>query len=219
MRSHEAKLCEVHAYQGLDSLSEIQLHPLLAQSFTNSPLMPHREIGYPSSPKSRPNQTERKRCDLVLISDQYKGLFDPIDEQRQQDRAIGTLFESFATQHEPDPQDALPQDAYWIEVKAVAQYSYVDGVPGPNHKYASDLLQGPKTDVIKLASEPQIRYGAALVILFSEEEDTGIHDITASAKAMIDQDLPISVPEFESFPITNHAGNAWCTLGLIPVKF
>ena len=73
--------------------------------------------------------------------------------------------------------------------------------------------------MIKLASEPQIRYGAALVILFSEEEDTGIHDITASAKAMIDQDLPISVPEFESFPITNHAGNAWCTLGLIPVKF
>ncbi len=112
----------------------------------------------------------------------------------------------------------MPQDAFWIEVKSVGQFSYVDGVPGPNPKYTSELLAGPRADVVKLASDPLIHHGASLIVLFAEEESTGPHDSSASASERLDHDLPISLPIFESFEITNHAGNAWCTLGLIPIR-
>ncbi len=177
-----------------------------------------REVGYPSSPKSRPNQTQRQRCDLVLTPHAGQPLFDPIDEQRERDRAVGTLFESAAKTHEPNPGDAQPQDAFWIEIKSVGQFSYVEGVPGPNPKYTNELLGGPKADVIKLASDPLIHHGASLIILFAAEKHIGPHDITVAVNTMLDHDLPVSLPIFESFEITNHAGNAWCTLGLIPIR-
>ncbi len=218
LQSVESHFREQNAYQGLDSLAETQLHPLLCQAFADSYLGVLREVGYPSSPKSRPNESQRQRCDLVLTPNAGQLLFDPIDEQRAQDRALGTLFESYASQYESNPDDALPQDAFWIEVKLVGQFSYVDGVPGPNPKYTNELLIGPKADVVKLASDPLIHYGASLIVLFAEHQETGPHDIAASATAMLDHDLPISVPVFETFEITNYAGNAWCTLGLIPVR-
>lgn len=208
-----------HAYAGLDSFSEIQLHPLLCQGFAGSSLGALREIGYPSSPMNRPNDAQRQRCDLVLTPRSNQCLFDPIDEQRTRDKALGTLFETAIDLHEPDPDDALPQDAFWIEVKSVAQFSYVDGVPRPNTKYTSEMLGGPESDVIKLASDPLIHFGASLIVLFSKEQETGYHDIAASAAAMIEHDLPISLPEIQSFEITNYAGNEWCTLGLIPIRF
>ena len=218
LQSENHRLQDAHAYVGLDSHAEIELHPLLAQAFAPSSFGIHREVGYPSSPMSRPNDAQRQRCDLVLTPIEGQALFDPIHEQRVQDKAVGTLFESFVADHLPDEGDALPEDAYWIEVKSVGQFSYVDGVPGANPKYTADLLGGPRSDVIKLASEPLIRFGGSLVVLFSEDQETGPHDIAASAQAMIEHDLPIAVPVFESFPITNHAGNEWCTLGLIPIR-
>ncbi len=218
LQSVESHFREQNAYQGLDSLAEIQLHPLLCQAFADSCLGVLREISYPSSPKSRPNESQRQRCDLVLTPNAGQRLFDPIDEQRAQDQALGTLFESYANQHEPNSDDALPQDAFWIEIKSVGQFSYVDGVPGPNPKYTNELLIGPKADVVKLASDPLIHHGASLIVLFSEHQETGPHDIAASATAMLDHDLPISVPILESFEITNYAGNGWCTLGLIPIR-
>jgi hypothetical protein len=215
----QADLDEHNAYHGLDSFSETQLHPLLYQAFAGSPMGSYREVGYPSSPKTRPNDAQRQRCDLVLTPRSGQHLFDPIDEQRARDKAVGTLFESSANAHEPHPNDALPEDAYWIEVKSIAQFSYVEGVPGPNPKYTNELLMGPRADVIKLATDPLIRSGGALIVLFAEEPETGPHDIHASAIKMIEQDLPIAAPVLDSFEITNHASNAWCTLGLIPIKF
>jgi len=214
----EADLRREHAYQGLDSFSELQLHPLLCQGFANSPFGVLREVGYPSSPKDQPNDAQRQRCDLVITPKADQSLFDPIDEQRVRKKAVGTLFESFVDNHEPNQDDALPESAFWIEVKSVAQFSYVDGVPGPNPKYTNDLLCGPREDVIKLASDPLIWFGASLVVLFTQDKETGPHDISVSVNAMIDLDLPISVPIFESFPINNLAGNAWCTIGMIPIR-
>lgn len=218
LQTIESGFREQHAYLGLDSYSETQLHPLLSQAFANSPLGVEREFGYPTSPMNRPNDAQRQRCDLVLTPNAGQHLFDPIDEQRVLDRAVGTLFETAAQDHVPDLNDVLPVDAFWIEVKTVSQFSYVDGVPGPNPKYTTELLQGPRSDVIKLASDPLIHYGASLVVLFAEDQQVGPHDITTSASAMLEHDLPISLPIFETFPVTNHAGNAWCTLGMIPIR-
>ncbi len=218
----DAQMREQQCYHGLDSLSEVQLHPVLCQAFASSPMGVVREVGYPSSaisvPKNRPNETQRQRCDLVLTPCENDALFDPIHEQREQDRALGTLFESFADEIQPEPEGVLPSDAFWLEVKSVGQFSYADGVPGVNPKYTSELLGGPRADVVKLASDPLIHHGAALVVVFSEERATGPHDIMTSVSAMIEQGLPISVPEFASIPIVNHAGNEWCTLGLIPIR-
>jgi len=211
-------MCEVHACSGLDSYKEIELHPLITHALAASTFGVARETGYPTPSRDRPNDAQRQRCDLVVMPTRNMRLYDPVDEQRQQDKAVGTLFESHTQVIQPPPQGVLPEDALWIEVKSVGQYSYVDGVPGPNTKYTQELLNGPRADVIKLASDPLIKHGIALVVLFSEDQETGPHDIAASANAMIEHDLPISVPIFESFPIMNHAGNAWCTLGMIPVK-
>lgn len=111
-----------------------------------------------------------------------------------------------------------PEDAYWLEVKSVAQYRYVDGVPGQNTTYNSEMLSGPQTDVIKLASDPQIHHAGVLVVHFAEEKHIGTHDINKAVEQMILLDLPVSIPCYEVFPITNHAGNEYCTLGLIPVR-
>jgi hypothetical protein len=218
LQASDAELRQQHAYHGLDALSETQLHPLLAQAFTATPHGASREVGYPSSPLERPNDAQRQRCDLVLTPIKQQLLIDPVQEQRAQDQALGTLFESMAEDFLPNPDSTPPESAYWIEVKSIAQFSYVDGIPGPNSKYTSDLLVGPRDDVIKLASDPLIHHGAALVILFCEDENIGTHDMAALTTELINQDLPVALPDIESFPITNHAGNGWCTLGLIPIK-
>jgi len=218
LQSIDSDLRAQQAYLGLDSYPEIQLHPLLCQAFAASHYGTLREVGYPSSPRDRPNEAQRQRCDLVLTPGSDQPLFDPIHEQREQDKALGTLFEAFSSTNQPDPNEVVPQSAFWLEVKSVAQFCYVDGVPGTNGKYTSELLSGPRSDVLKLATEPMIHHAAALVILFSQDQATGPHDIMAAVNEMIESALPISIPELESFPITDHAGNAWCTLGLIPMK-
>lgn len=218
LQAIDAELRVQHAYHGLDALSETQLHPLLSQAFAAAPHGVFREVGYPSSPLERPNNAQRQRCDLVLTPLKQQLLIDPVQEQRVHDQALGTLFESIADDFVHDPESAPPESGYWIEVKSIAQFSYVDGVPGPNSKYTSDLLVGPRADVIKLASDPLIHHGAALVILFCEDENIGTHDMAALTTELIKQDLPVTLPEIESFPITNHAGNGWCTVGLIRIK-
>lgn len=214
----DRQLRDQQGYAGIDSYSEVKLHPLLSQHVADFAYGIHREVGYPTSPLIRPNNAQRQRCDLVLTPENNRAIFDPIDEQRTQDRAVGTLFETVALDRQPSADQVLPTQAYWIEIKAIAQFRYVDGVPGPNSSYTSELLTGPRVDVIKLASDPQIRHGASLVVLFTQEQDAGRHDIAALSQSLLDLDLPISVPEIESFAISNHAGNEWCTLGLIPLR-
>jgi hypothetical protein len=55
-------------------------------------------------------------------------------------------------------------------------------------------------------------------VLFTEQEEAGVHDLSITMREMIDRDLPVGMPEYESFPIVDLGGNAWCTLGLIPVR-
>jgi hypothetical protein len=57
-----------------------------------------------------------------------------------------------------------------------------------------------------------------LVVVFNELEVAGPHDLAMSVREMIDRDLPVGMPEIEQLPIQDRGGNAWCTLGLIPVR-
>lgn len=216
-RAHAKSVEPVHF--GIDSLCEVELHPFLCQSFTNSAFGVQREVRYPSSALSRPTESQRKRCDLVLTPSQEMSIFDPIHEQRLVDELAQTLFAGHLDAQTHKDSVCQPQEAYWIEVKVVGQFQYVDGVPMPNSAYAAELTIGPKLDVIKLASEPIIHAGAILVIVFTELKEAGPHDIGHAVGLWIDQELPISIPEIRSFPIPNYGGNEWCSIGLVPVKF
>lgn len=206
------------AFLGIDALPETGLHPLIAAAFDAEPYGALREVRYPTPKAQRPSQSQRDRCDLVLTPDRSQRVYDPVVATRELAGASGTLFEETATLAQPGRGEVEPSRALWIEIKAVAQHRYVDGVPGPNSGYAHELLSGPRGDVVKLASDPLIRHAAVLVVLFTEERESGAHDLSVALGEMIDQDLPVSMPEIESVNICNHAGNAWCTLGLIPLR-
>ena len=214
----DANLVAENAVYGLDSLIETQLHPYILQSFATSSLNAHGEIYYPSSNFSLPKNNARNRADLVLLPDGKKSIYDPVDAHKDLQRASGTLFEPVATLPAPKADDCPPNEAMWIEIKSVPQFRYVDGVPVPNTKYAQELIAGPREDVIKLASDPQIRHAGVLVIVFTELREAGPHDLSMSIRAMIDQDLPVGSPEIEQVEIQDRGGNVWCTLGLIPVR-
>lgn len=206
------------AVKGLDSLREILLHPLVAQSFTNSSLLVLREAYYPTAQLELPRGTQRDRCDFVILPEGKKTLYDPVDAHKSLRSADGTLFEALATTPEIKDSECDPTQAYWIELKAIAQHRYIDGVPIPNAKYVHELLSGPSVDIVKLASDPQIRHAGVLIVLFNELEEAGVHDLSMTMREMIDRDLPVGMPDFETFPVVDLGGNAWCTLGLIPVR-
>ena len=211
-------LREQQSVRGLDALQETSLHPLIAQSFSDTGHPALRELYYPSSPVELPKGNQRDRCDLVLLPKGKISLHDPVDAHKLLKAADGTLFESVASLPEIAPEACDPADAFWVEIKVIAQHRYIDGVPVPNTKYAHDMLSGPCTDVVKLAADPLVRHAGVLVVMFNEVEEAGVHDITMAMREMIDRELPVGMPEYDAFPICDHAGNAWCTLALIPVR-
>lgn len=218
LRLEDRALREQQAVRGLDALREIDLHPLISHAFSDGPLSSLREVYYPSSDSVLPNGNQRDRCDFVVLPDGKKSLFDPVDAHKKLQSASGTLFEPVASLPEIEAHECHPTDAFWVEIKIIAQHRYIDGVPVPNPKYAHELLSGPRTDVIKLAADPMIRHAGVLVVIFSEYEEAGVHDLSMAMREMIDQDLPVGMPEYTSLPIVDLGGNAWCTLGLIPVR-
>ncbi len=211
-------LRDQQAYLGVDSLPETRLHPLIAQAFASEPFGALREVRYPTAKIERPSETQRDRCDLVLTPEPAQRLYDPVAALRELEGASGTLFAPTAMVRQPGKGEVDPSEAYWIEIKAIAQHRYVGGVPAPNARYAQELLSWPRADVVKLASDPLIRHAGVLVVMFTEERASGPHDLSIAVREMIDRDLPVGVPEIETVGICDHAGNAWCTLGLIPLR-
>ena len=209
---------EQQAVRGLDSLREIDLHPLITNAFNADPLRSLREVYYPSFDSTLPKGNQRDRCDFVVLPDGKKSLYDPVDAPQKLRSAAGTLFEPVASLPQIGRDECDPTEAFWIEIKIIAQHRYIDGVPVPNPKYAHELLSGPRTDVVKLAADPLIRHAGVLVVMFTEQEEAGVHDLSMAMREMIDQDLPVGMPEYTSLPIVDLGGNAWCTLGLIPVR-
>ncbi|MEZ6163071.1 MAG: hypothetical protein R3B67_01395 [Phycisphaerales bacterium] len=152
------------------------------------------------------------------MPDGKKSLYDPVHAHKELLNATGTLFEPVAQTPEIEAFECDPRDAMWIEIKVIPQFRYVDGVPGPNAKYAHELLSGPGTDAVKLSADPLIAHAGLLVVLFNEIQEAGVHDLSIAMRELIDRDLPVGMPEMETFPIVDRCGNAFCTLGLIPLR-
>src|SRR5437870_13739927 len=84
---------EEQAVDGLDSLGEVELHPILEGGFVAAGLGVRREWPYPGIAEKRPKFAARSRCDLVLTGADAE-LVDPVAELLGKGRSVGTLFEA-----------------------------------------------------------------------------------------------------------------------------
>ncbi|MBT8485743.1 MAG: hypothetical protein HKO59_13770 [Phycisphaerales bacterium] len=192
----EAERCDrEQAVRGLDTLDEIDLHPILADGLRHAGYGVAREQRYPSDWKRR-RETEGERCDLVLTNDGR-----PL---RVPDRRA-TLFD------DPDAVDL--DEALWLEVKVVLQHTE----EGPNARYASSLLSTVRQDVAKLSKDDGILHAALLIVLFVADAMVAEHDLGIWQNKCLDRGLPIGAPYRRTREITDRLGNRACVIALYPV--
>lgn len=219
VRDEDGRLHREQAVRGVDALDEVGLHPILGEGFRRAGLGVWPERPYAGRVAERAIRRDRERCDLVLTHEAGSRLLDPVAELVEIDRATGTLFEPVAeAMAGADAGVVEPGEAYWLEVKAVAQFAYVEGVPRANRSYATQLVRGPLGDVRKLAREASIGHAGAMVVLFAEDARTIEHDLAEMTHRLLDQEAPIREPVWEVFAIEDRAGNGACGVALAPVR-
>ena len=183
---------------GFDHHDELGLHPLVQQSL--------RDAGYGVIPEQRyPNDWNKKRksqgqrCDIVLTQNpKCMGLREP--------GVKGTLFDA------TNMIDA--QEAYWLEIKTVSQFE----IDGPFRRYTSELMSPVAKDVKKIWKDSLIYHGGLLLILFTEYQEVGDHDLAVWHSRCLDKGYPLAIPAIRHFPITNRIGNGHCHIGLFGVR-
>lgn len=234
LQARECELCAEQAVYGLDTLTEVEIHPLLASGLERAGLGVLREYPYPhewqskiASSKSRtglPEHRDRRRCDLVLTPSPGQRLDDALRAERtrreEAERVRGSLFESIADRS-PEPRDpalVYPEDALWLEIKLVNQFCVNSGVPGPNRTYSSELTRNPVADLRKLAEDKRVVHAGVAVILCACDEPTARHDLGVLAHRCLDRDLPIALPTIRATAIQDRIGNAVCAVGLLTMR-
>ena len=184
------------AVYGLDALDELGMHPILVESLRAGGLGVHREIRYPAD-RYRRRGSDGERCDLVLT---------PEGRALASESRKLTLFE---------PTDAVdPEDAFWMEVKVVHQFT----TEGPNGRYAPQLMSVVRGDLSKLAKDPAILHAGLLVVVFAADEEVAEHDLRIWYERCMDRTLPLAFPSMRMIPITNRLGNGVCALALGSVR-
>ena len=218
LRRAEADLAEAHAVHGLDALAEIGLHPILASGLTAVDLAVFRETPYPGQSEWVPKESERLRCDLVVAQHGSTGIADNVLQGKEMRGASETLFSGIAEQLTAPPEGhTMPEDALWLEIKSVGQYSYVDGIAGPNRSYASQFNRC-RHDLKKLGLARMVEQAALVLVMFHERAEIADHDLMAFVHNCLDRRLPVAGLTSVSLPIADRIGNALCTVGLVRVR-
>lgn len=197
LRARAAALDEEHAALGVDALEELSVHPLLCDALARAGFGVLREQRYPAGAERR-RRSEGDRCDIVLTERPGALLRDPL--------LADTLFGADGVE---------PEEAFWLEVKVVGQFAVTDGFARANPGYTGGLLQGLMGDVRKLAAEPRIAHGAALLALYTVDEPTAENDLSQWTRLALEKGLPISSPLTERFGITDRIGNGVATVALV----
>jgi len=184
------------AVYGFDHLDELGLHPLIHQAL--------RDAGYGVWPEQRyptdwvkQKRSEGKRCDIVLT---------PSHQPLREQQVKGTLFDT------PDKCD--PQEAYWLEVKTVAQYEKT----GPFTRYSAELLSPVAADVKKLWNDGLIYHSGLLLVLFTADQEVAEHDLAAWHKRCLEKGYPVAAPASRGFDITERTGNSRCSIAVFGVR-
>ncbi len=219
LRARALAADEEQAVQGIDALSEIALHAMLADILVQTEFGVLRERVYPGQPgvaaeKARPKDSARMRCDIVLTPRKGMKLTDPVEQLRERDALVGTLF---AETPLPTSKPTLTAaQALWIEVKTVGQYCFRRDIPVPNTTYGADLTQAMFDDLAKLSHEPLIHQGTLALILFTADRETAEHDVGVAMHRVLDKGVAFRAPIRGGFPITDRIGNAWCCVAVVP---
>lgn len=213
LQAHEDALRLEQAVKGLDALSEVALHAVLASGLASDASVVLREVPYPGKSAAGTLRRERDRCDLVLLPQGETRLIDPLVEANTRASAVGTLFADLVGPAEPG---VLPEAAYWLETKVVGQMTITSGWPGPNRAYASELVRSITIDLRKLASQPGIEHGALLLVVFTDCQHTAEHDVVTALERCAGQGVPMRTPEIMHFPMVERMGNANCTVTVVP---
>lgn len=185
------------AVYGFDHLDELGLHPLIQQSLLDVGFGVWPEQHYPSD-WNKPRRSEGKRCDLAITPSPQRPLRDPVIK--------ATLFDN--------PNAVDPQDAYWLEIKTVAQFE----TAGPFPRYSAEMLATVTQDIKKLWTDGIIAHAGLLLVLFTADQATAEHDLGAWHHRCLDKGYPVAAPAIEGFPITDRIGNAWCSVALFPIR-
>ena len=196
LRRRAEEIDREQAVTGLDALDEVDLHPILAAALLAAEYGVHREQRYPADRRRR-RESEGERCDLVLTPD-GRPLREP--------EARATLFE---------PPDAVdPDDAFWLEVKVVGQYTQA----GANHSYAAQLGSTLRRDVAKLGKDAGILHAGLLIVLFVADARVAEHDLGLWHNRCLRRGLPIGAPSMRPVAITDRLGNGLCAIACYPVR-
>lgn len=184
------------AVYGFDALDELKLHPIIQESLRRAGYGVWPEQRYPGA-WNRAKRSEGRRCDIVLTMGN-RTLRNP--------DVKATLFDT------PDACDA--DEAYWLEVKSVAQHER----SGPFPRYSAELLSPVADDVKKLLNDGVIRWAGLLLVLFTEDRTIAEHDVEAWHKRCVEKALPVSRPALRGLAINNRIGNGWCAAAVIGVR-
>lgn len=193
-RAEEADLEQ--AVYGIDALDELGLHPLIHRALREGGYGVWPEQRYPDD-RLKPNRSEGQRCDIVLTPGNLP-LRDPLIK--------GTLFD--------DQPAADPDQAYWLEVKSVAQFE----TSGPFPRYSAELLSPVVKDIKKIWSDGIIRHGGLLLVLFTVSQEVAEHDLAAWHTRCLDRGYPVGAPAVRGFEINDRIGNAWCALAVFGIR-
>lgn len=208
---HAAALDLEQSVRGIDAVDELQIHQILAHGLEQAGLGVLRERGYPASEGRK--LSERQRCDLVLTPEPGLEPEPQLSKAKRKAAAQPGLFEV----PRPAARRIDAAECFWLEVKVVGQYEYVQGVPVPNSSWGSSLVRSVVEDVHKLSSEPGIASGGLLLVLFTSDVEVAKHDVVQALHKGLDRGLRVSSIDQSSFTIQDRAGNANCTLTLIGV--
>ena len=182
--------------RGFDALDELPLHPLIHQSLRAAGYGVYAEERFPVD-RSKRRRSSGRRCDITLT---------PQNQPLATPDSAGTLF---------DPPDAVPlSDAFWLEVKVVAQFTEYGE---PNARYSASLLQPVRKDVAKLAADPEILHAGLLLVMFVADRRISEHDLRAWQARCIDGGYPIGSPAVRQITITDRIGHGFATIALFPV--
>lgn len=194
-RRAEADDAEQAVY-GVDARAELELHPLIHDALRTEGYGVWPEQRYPGHWHNR-KRSEGTRCDVVLT---HRGL--PLRDPEVR----GTLF---------DGQPAAdPDQAYWLEIKTVAQFE----TSGPFPRYSAELLAPVAKDIRKVWSDGVIRHGGLLLVLFTATQEVAEHDLSAWHTRCVDKGYPIAAAAVRGFSITERIGNAWCAVAVFGAR-
>lgn len=240
LQRRDEALRDERAPLGIDSWDELAFHPLIEDAIHAEGMGVYREFPYPGLPGKRAKKTVRERCDLVITKHDWLRPRDPMEALNEIDNAplfasaVGDSIPGMSidihtgeviltpivtTTHGKPPLTACSlDDCYFLEVKALGQFTYVDGVPCPNTRYASELIGALSKDLKKLNNDERIMQGGVLLLLFTATEDVAEHDLPAALHRTLDKGVPFRSPRWQGFPIADRVGNGWLTV-LLTSKF